>query len=96
MFTTSLCGWRCASVRERKTKIDWAYKVCDLLEMDFPHAKKVMLVCDNLNTPIAGAFYEAFEPEVARALVKRLEFCYTPQHGSWLNVAENELSVLTR
>jgi hypothetical protein len=96
MFTAPLCGWRRASVRERKTKRDWAYEVRDLLEVDFPNAEKVILVGDNLNTHTAGAFYETFEPEVARALVKRLEFCYTPKHGSWLNVAENELSALTR
>ncbi|MDR1289627.1 MAG: transposase, partial [Planctomycetaceae bacterium] len=90
MFTSPLCGWRHVSVREKKTKVDWAYEIHDFLEVDFPNAQKVILVCDNLNTPTAGAFYEAFEPEVARALVKRLEFCYTPKHGSWLNVAENE------
>jgi hypothetical protein len=96
MFTAPLCGWRRASVREKKTKVDWAYEIRDFLEVDFPNAEKVILVCDNLNTPTAGAFYEAIEPEVARALVKRLEFCYTPKHGSWLNVAENELSALPR
>src|SRR5438874_699720 len=59
-------------------------------------AEKVILVCDNLNTHTIGAFYEAFDPETARALVRRLEFCHTPKHGSWLNIAENELSSLTR
>ena len=66
-----------------------------LLEEDFPHAKKVILVCDNLNTHTLGAFYEAFAPEVARSLVRRLEIIPTPKHGSWLNVAENDLSSLT-
>jgi hypothetical protein len=56
----------------------------------------VILVCDNLNTPTKGAFYEAFEPAMARSLVQRVEFCYTPKHGSWLNIAENELSAMTR
>ena len=58
--------------------------------------RKVTLVCDNLNTHTKGAFYETFEPERARSLVRRIEFCYTPKHGSWLNIAENELSSLTR
>lgn len=96
MLTEPLRGWRRVSVRERKTKVDWACEIRTLLEEDFPNAKKVILVCDNLNTHTKGAFYETFEPEVARSLVKRLEFCHTPKHGSWLNVAENELSALTR
>jgi hypothetical protein len=95
MFSAPLEEWRRVSVRERKTKIDWAHEVKILLEEDFPDAKKVILVCDNLNTHTKGAFYEAFEPEVARSLVCRLEFVYTPKHGSWLNIAENELSSLT-
>jgi hypothetical protein len=96
MIAEPLRGWRRASVREKKTKVDWAYEIRTLLEEDFPNAKKVILVCDNLNTHTKGAFYETFEPEVARSLVKRLEFRHTPKHGSWLNVAENELSALTR
>ena len=75
--------------------MDWAHEVKRLLEEGFPHAKKVILVCDNLNTHTLGAFYEAFEPSVARSLVRRLEIVYTPKHGSWLNVAENDLSSLT-
>jgi DDE superfamily endonuclease len=67
-----------------------------LLEGRYAHGAKVMLVCDNLNTHTKGAFYEAFAPARARALVRRLEFRYTPRHGSWLNIAENELSSLTR
>ena len=94
MLTEPLRGWRRVSVREKKTKVDWAYEIRTLLEEDFPNAKKVILVCDNLNTHTKGAFYETFEPDVARSLVKRLEFCYTPKHGSWLNVVENELSAL--
>jgi transposase len=65
------------------------------LEEDFPQAKKVILVCDNLNTHTRGAFYEMFDASLARSLVRRLEFVYTPRHGSWLNVAENDLSALT-
>jgi len=95
MFTSPLERWRRVSVRERRTKVDWAHEVKRLLEVDFPHARKVILVCDNLNTHTAGAFYEAFAADVARSLVKRLEIVYTPKHGSWLNVAENDLSSLT-
>jgi hypothetical protein len=96
MFTEPLAGWREVAVRERKTKIDWATEVARLLEGRYAACAKVILVCDNLNTHTKGAFYEAFAPERARSLVRRLEFCYTPKHGSWLNVAENELSSLTR
>jgi hypothetical protein len=95
MFTAPLEGWRRVAVRERRTKIDWAHEVKILLEEDFPNAKKVILVCDNLNTHSIGAFYETFEPAVARSLVERLEIVHTPKHGSWLNVSENDLSALT-
>ena len=67
-----------------------------LLATRYKNAKKVILVCDNLNTHTKGAFYEAFPPAKARSLVKRIEFRYTPKHGSWLNIAENELSTMTR
>ena len=67
-----------------------------MLRTRYASAEKVILVCDNLNTHTKGAFYEAFEPEKARSLVRRLEFCHTPKHGSWLNIAENELSSMTR
>src|SRR6185369_4172530 len=67
-----------------------------LLEGRYAGCEKVVLVCDNLNTHSIGAFYEAFEPERARTLARRLEFCCTPKHGSWLNIAENELSSLTK
>src|SRR5947207_2717991 len=96
MFAEPLAGWREVAVRERKTKIDWAVEMARLLEGRYAECAKVILVCDNLNTHTKGAFYEAFEPERARALVRRIEFCYTPKHGSWLNIAENELSSLTR
>lgn len=62
----------------------------------YPSAQKVILVCDHLNTHTTGAFYETFEPATARSLVQRVEFCHTPKHGSWLNIAENELSAMTR
>ncbi|MFT5527576.1 MAG: hypothetical protein ACI9HK_005558 [Pirellulaceae bacterium] len=67
-----------------------------LLEGRYASCETIVLVCDNLNTHTKGAFYEAFEPERARQLVRRIQFCYTPKHGSWLNVAENELSSVTR
>lgn len=96
MFCEPLSGWRQVTVRERRTKIDWAREVEELLRTRYAAAEKVILVCDNLNTHTAGAFYEAFAPETARAIVRRLEFRYTPKHGSWLNIAECELSAMTR
>lgn len=96
MFTEPLNGWRDVAVRETRTKIDWATEMARLLEGRYAHCKKVVLVSDNLNTHTKGAFYEAFAPERARQLVRRIRFCHTPKHGSWLNIAENELSSLTR
>jgi hypothetical protein len=96
MFCEPLGGWRQVSVRNRRTKVDWAQEVEQLLRTRYRSAKKVTLVSDNLNTHTKGAFYEAFDPETARSIVTRLEFCHTPKHGSWLNVAENELSSMTR
>jgi hypothetical protein len=96
MFTEPLAGWREATAREAKTKMDWALEVARLLEGRYRKRDKVTLVCDNLNTHTKGAFYEAFPPARARQLVRRIEFCHTPKHGSWLNIAENELSSLTR
>ena len=96
MFTEPLAGWREVSVRKTKTKIDWALEMGRLMEGRYADCDKVILVSDNLNTHTKGAFYEAFEPERARAIVRRIEFHHTPKHGSWLNVAENELSSLTR
>jgi hypothetical protein len=96
MFTEPLSGWREVHVRSQRTKVDWALEMADVLRTRYAHAEKVILVCDNLNTHTMGAFYEAFPAEEARALVRRLEFRYTPKHGSWLNISENELSSLTR
>jgi hypothetical protein len=96
MFTEPLAGWREVAVRETKTKLDWAVEMARLLEGRYASCERVILVCDNLNTHTKGAFYEAFEPERARQLARRVEFCYTPKHGSWLNIAENELSSVTR
>ena len=96
MFTEPLAGWREVAVRPTKTKLDWATEMARLLEGRYADCERLILVCDNLNTHTKGAFYQAFEPERARELVRRLEFCYTPKHGSWLNIAENELSSVTR
>ncbi|MCL0093472.1 IS630 family transposase [Dehalococcoidia bacterium] len=95
MFTEPLNGRRGVSVREHKTGLDWAYAIKSLLEVNYPEAERVRLVCDNLNTHKLGSLYEVFPPEVARQLAKCLEIHYTPKHGSWLNIAEIELSALT-
>jgi hypothetical protein len=96
LFGEPLAGWRQATARARRTKADWAMEVAGLMEGRYAECEKVILVCDNLNTHTKGAFYEVFEPARARELVRRIEFCYTPKHGSWLNIAENELSAMTR
>ena len=96
MFFEPHVGWRRATARPRRTKADWALEVAALLDGRYAEAERITLICDNLNTHTPGAFYEAFPPERARALLKRLEFRHTPKHGSWLNPAECELSVLTR
>jgi len=96
MFTEPLAGWRYAHARERRTKIDWALEIKELLTVHYPNAPKVCLVMDNLNTHTISSLYEAFPPVEARELAKRLEIHYTPKHGSWLNIAEIELSFLSR
>src|SRR5262249_18733725 len=96
VFAEPLSGWRQVRVRKHRTKVGWALEMAAQLRTRYAQAEKVILVCDNLNTHTMGAFYEAFVPEVARELVRRIEFRYTPKHGSWLNVAENELSSLHR
>lgn len=96
MFVEPLSGWRKVSVRPQRTKIDWAFEMEELLRTKYTEAEKVILVCDNLNTHTRGAFYEAFPADKAREIVKRIEFRYTPKHGSWLNISENELSSMTR
>jgi DDE superfamily endonuclease len=96
LFTEPLAGWRKVNVRETKKKTDWAEEIRELLEVDYPEAPTVVLVCDNLNTHTPAALYEVFPPAKARRMVERLEIHYTPKHGSWLNIAECELSVLTR
>jgi DDE superfamily endonuclease len=90
MFAEPLSGFRQATARERRPKVDGAIEVAQLLDTRYGACAKVTLVCDHLNTPTKGAFYEAFPPERARAYVKRMEFCDTPKHGRWLNVAACE------
>lgn len=96
MFTEPLSGWRKVSSRAQRTKIDWAFEMQELLETTYAKAAKVILVCDNLNTHTRGAFYQAFPAEKARELINRIDFRYTPKDRSWLNIAENELSSMTR
>ncbi|QEG21197.1 IS630 family transposase [Mariniblastus fucicola] len=96
MFNEPLGGWRQATARGQRTKTDWAQEVATLLDTRYADCDQITLVCDNLNTHTKGAFYEVYPPEEARAYVRRINFVYTPKHGSWLNVAENELSSLTR
>ena len=96
LFCEPLSGWREATARQRRTKTDWAREAASLLEGRYADCEQMTLVLDNLNTHTMGAFYEAFEPARARDLVQRIDFRYTPKHGSWLNIAENELSAMTR
>lgn len=91
-----LTGHRHVTVTAQRTAVDFAQEIRSLLEVRYPHAEKVILVMDNLNTHKPAAFYQAFEPTIARSLINRLEIHYTPKHGSWLNIAEIELSVLSR
>jgi hypothetical protein len=95
MFFQPLGNWRRVSVREQRTQRDWAEEIAHLLDVDFPDAEVVVLVMDNLNTHKIGSLYERFSAEQARAYVQRLEIHYTPKHGSWLDMAEIEFSVLS-
>ena len=94
IFTEPLAGWRYAEALEHRTKKDWARRVKWVLDNQYPSAKKVALVMDNLNTHVISSLYETFPPEEAFRLAQRLEIHYTPKHGSWLNIAEIELSAL--
>lgn len=95
MATEPLAGWRITKVTERRTKTDWAHFLRDIAAQ-FPHAIRIILVMDNLNTHRPGALYDTFQPAEAKALWDRFEFVYTPKHGSWLNVAEVEINVMVR
>ena len=96
VWVEPLAGRRRVVARRQRTRVDWAREVEQLLTIDYPDAERVLLVMDNLNTHTIGSLYEAFEPAKARALAQRLEIHHTPKHGSWLNIAEIELSALTR
>ena len=96
LATEALAGWREVSVRPQRTAVDWAQELAALLEGRYARAEKVIGICDQLNTHTIASLYKAFPPEKARHLAQRLEIHHTPKHGSWLNIAECELSVLTR
>jgi hypothetical protein len=96
MLFAPLEGWRHVKVTERRTKTDFAEVIRELVDVHFPDADKIVLVMDNLNTHKPASLYEAFPPAEARRLIERLEIHYTPKHGSWLDMAETELSILTK
>jgi hypothetical protein len=96
LFTEPQAGWRHVNVTDQRTMIDFAHQMQWLVDEAYPEAEVIRIVMDNLNTHKAASLYEAFAPEEARRIVKKLEFHYTPKHGSWLNMAEIELSVLQR
>lgn len=96
MFAEPLAGGRQTLVTERRTAVDWAVALRDLVDNRYAEARVIVLVMDNLNTHALGSLYEAFPPAEARRIAKRLEIHHTPKHGSWLNIAENELSALSR
>ncbi len=96
LFVEPLRGWRQVTVTQRRTKRDWATAIQALVDVQYPTAERIVLVLDNLNTHVGAALYETFPPAEARRLLDRLELHYTPLHGSWLNMAEIELSALGR
>lgn len=94
IFVEPLRGWRHVNVTRRRTKLDFAGQMRELVEVHYPKARKLTLVMDNLNTHRLSCLYEAFAPEQARRIIEKIEVVHTPKHGSWLNMAECELSVL--
>jgi hypothetical protein len=96
MISAPLEGWRHVEVTNRRTAIDWAHRMKELVDIHFPQADKITLVSDNLNTHKPASLYEAFQPDEARRILEKIEWHYTPKHGSWLNMAEIEISVLQR
>ncbi len=96
MFFDPHRGWRRVSNRDSRTRLDWAEEIRQLLDVDYPNARKVKLVCDNLNTHNIASLYQAFPAPEAHRLARKLEIYHTPRNGSWLNVAEIELSVLSK
>ena len=95
-FIEPLGGNHHVSVRKHRTAVDWAEEIKYLVDVMFPNAEKIVLVMDNLNTHKPSSLYKKYKPEEARRIIKRLEIHYTPKHGSWLNIAEIELNVMTR
>lgn len=96
IFCEPLTGWRHVTVTERRTKVDWAERIRELVDVHYPNARKIHLVMDNLNTHTGASLYEAFAPDEARRILEKLEFHYTPKHASWLNMAEIEINVMTK
>jgi hypothetical protein len=96
MIFAPLEGWRHVKVTERRTNVDWAHCLKDLVDVHFPEAEKITVMSDNLNTHKPAALYEAFAPKEARRIIEKIAWHHTPKHGSWLNMAEIELSVLHR
>jgi len=94
LFFEPLTGKRSVNVTEQRTAVDWAHQIKELVDIRYPHAERITLVMDNLNTHVGASLYKAFEPPAARRLLDKLDIHYTPKHGSWLNVAEIELSAL--
>ena len=95
MFFAPHRGWRRVASSVRRTRVDWAQQIRQLVDDDFPQAQRITLLCDNLNTHAKASLYEAFEPTEAHRLASKLNIVYTPRNGSWLNVAEIELSILS-
>ena len=96
LFFEPLSGRRHVTVTDQRTAVDWAHQVRDLVDVHYPDAECIVLVMDNLNTHTPASLYKAFTPEQARRIVERLEIHYTPKHGSWLNMAEIEFSILSK
>jgi transposase len=96
MIVQPLTGWRMVKTTQRRTKVDFAECMRDLVEVYFPEATRIRVVLDNLNTHNPSSLYVAFDPAEARRILRKLEFHYTPKHGSWLNMAEIEIAVLSR
>lgn len=96
MICEPMVGWRRVEVTQQRTAVDYAHLLKTLVDSDYAQAEKLIVVQDNLNTHSPASLYKAFEPQEAQRILSRLEFCHTPKHGSWLNMAEIELSILSR
>jgi len=96
LFFEPLAGQRFINVTNTRTAVDWAHQIKNLVDIQYPNAERIVLVMDNLNTHTGASLYKAFPPEEARRILDRLEIHYTPKHGSWLNMAEIEFSILSR